>query len=692
MTNDVAIQSPSDPTKGQKDADNATEVPPHAVDEAFERKDISTDDIPSVDEKMIETISPTQGRLEDRLDKTNTVKEPEEEKMIEHSKTNLSTSEDKIDASTNCANTDKMSSVSLENTHEDEKTAKETASNAHECEIARDKGPKSTPKLDESELQGEMNDVPNTGGLSFSPRNEKEVIWPTSGSSPTNYSMHALASNAILSKQLSLPGLFSSRALDCVREMHAYNLSPFPSPMRTPLTLKFPLHRMAGAAALVADGLYWGKDNQHLQLLISSNDLLGATLRPKQNEFAVHYMLPGRGIHERALYRRYKTKRFKASTAIAATEWVKAIQNAVKWLARVPLDTARRCKVIINPHSGRRKAPWTWNKWKPFFALADIACDVEETTHANHAFEIAQTFPTDGNYECIVIVGGDGTANEFLNGLMSRPESEWRTLVSTTPFAFLATGTDNALSLGIGVPTHMAAIFAIVKRKLRSLDALAIQVTPNGPTTYAYCGASLGLPADVAKDSESHRWMGTWRYAYLKVKHALGGQRYVYRLHYVESSTAPSPLKTFYELQDAAHQHTVEQRSLYGSSSHKEWLGSLERPSEVHHTTDDGTFLFVGGVNLYFDAKYSHPSDGQIDLVGIRRGASWIQTGRALWRANRGQPDPLLLYRKVEAVDIWPQGEHGKVYVNVDGEAVEATPGVVRIHVVPRLLCVLSEK
>ncbi|CAK4487508.1 unnamed protein product [Aphanomyces euteiches] len=449
---------------------------------------------------------------------------------------------------------------------------------------------------------------------------------------------------------------------------------------------------MAGAAALVADGLYWGKDNQHLQLLISSNDLLGATLRPKQNEFAVHYMLPGRGIHERALYRRYKTKRFKASTAIAATEWVKAIQNAVKWLARVPLDTARRCKVIINPHSGRRKAPWTWNKWKPFFALADIACDVEETTHANHAFEIAQTFPTDGNYECIVIVGGDGTANEFLNGLMSRPESEWRTLVSTTPFAFLATGTDNALSLGIGVPTHMAAIFAIVKRKLRSLDALAIQVTPNGPTTYAYCGASLGLPADVAKDSESHRWMGTWRYAYLKVKHALGGQRYVYRLHYIESSTAPSPLKTFYELQDAAHQHTVEQRSLYGSSSHKEWLGSLERPSEVHHTTDDGTFLFVGGVNLYFDAKYSHPSDGQIDLVGIRRGASWIQTGRALWRANRGQPDPLLLYRKVEAVDIWPQGEHGKVYVNVDGEAVEATPGVVRIHVVPRLLCVLSEK
>ncbi|KAF0692029.1 Aste57867_16831 [Aphanomyces stellatus] len=551
----------------------------------------------------------------------------------------------------------------------------------------------STPTLDDPDLLSRI-----------------QLPWSTAASPTHLECKQTTAIEAIEANQMRLADTFSTRARDCVREMYAFSIGPFPGAIEAPLVRILPLYRGHVHAKLSAHGLYWYKlsnpDPSTPPLGgIASADMLGATLRShKPREFVVHYMLPGRGIHEKALCRQYKTARFRAESDGAAAQWVASIQRAVKWLARVPLEAKRRCKVIVNPHAGRRKAPWTWNKWQPFIALAEIECDVVETTHAHHAFEIAQALSPDARYECVVFVGGDGTVNEFLNGLLSRPDAEWRYLITTTPFALISTGTDNALSIGIGVPTHAASIYAIVTRKIRPLDAIAVQVSPE-KTIYSYCGTSFGMPADIAKESERYRWLGTWRYAYLKAKYVLRPTRHMYRLHYVEPSATAAPLKTFYELQDdatARDQHVVEQRSVYSLSPEKDksWAGTLGRPEKAHHT-DEGNFLAVGAVNVYFDAKYSHPSDGLMDLMAVRRAALTKLLGLG-WRVGvcGHREDPLLIYRKVEALDVLlsPGDGDGPVeggatseWMNVDGEAVAAR-GLIRMHVVPGLLSVLSEK
>ncbi|RMX68820.1 hypothetical protein DD238_003123 [Peronospora effusa] len=532
-------------------------------------------------------------------------------------------------------------------------------------------------------------------------------------------SQRVAAIKAIENRQVRFRFSTAASARETVREMYSHRLREFPEECMMTAQMEMQVGAVWRTMTMEVDRD--GINCQRLSLFrrktkefqIAKDDLLAAALTfGNKCSVDVHCMLPGKGKQHRRLLRRYRSVTFRFTDKTIAAKLVASVQLFVKWMARVPGNMTRRIKVVVNPYSGKRRGRQVWEHWRPLLELADIQCDVEETEHSGHAREIGAAFDLKMNYEAIVFVGGDGTVNEFMNGVFTREESMWRTLVATTPVSLFCAGTDNAFGRGVGTPTHASSVFCIIKRKIRPLDVLACQASNEDGTTrleFSCTGVSYGIGSDIAVESETTRWLGVYRYFYLKVKRGLiAPRKHEAKISYVLSDNTPVDpetgeqiLRTYYEIMDetAGDQHHVERCSIYENSDPavKQWEGDAET---IFHPAREEKYAgqwqsfsseltSAGGSNVYFETKYIHPSDGNFDLIYSRKG-NVKQTLEITVRylSNTFLNSELVGYYKVKAIVIEPIVED---VLNVDGE-VFAGPGPFRVEVVPQLLCVLSEK
>ena len=233
--------------------------------------------------------------------------------------------------------------------------------------------------------------------------------------------------------------------------------------------------------------------------------------------------------------------------------------DILRILALGSTTRARRVRVILNPHSGKKIAvPLYTHRMAPLLAFAGLEADVTVTDHAGHAIECGKEYAP-ARYEGTIIVGGDGTVQEFLSGLLSRPD--WRTLIRRVPICSVACGTQNALARGVRTTLPEYAAWTVIKHKLRPLDAMLVANSAGLRTVSLVshlqqpcemwqspvlmrarcsstllpfaaprslpsrlrlqCGIGFGLAADIATDSEAFRYLGIARYAFLKVRHSL---------------------------------------------------------------------------------------------------------------------------------------------------------------------------
>ncbi|TDH67135.1 hypothetical protein CCR75_002316 [Bremia lactucae] len=527
------------------------------------------------------------------------------------------------------------------------------------------------------------------------------------------------ALEAIANQQVRFRFATAASAREVVREMYSYRLCEFPEQcvMTAPIMMQFGSVWRHMTVHMDREGLFIQRVSVFRKkpkaIVIAKDDLLAASLSSQSTtSVVVHFMLPGRGKGDQRLMRRYGTVTLRFSNESVTHAFQQGVQLLVKWLARVPEHVTRRIKVVINPHSGRRRGRQIWNHWQPLLAYANIECDVEETQYSGHARDIGAALDLEAKYEAIVFVGGDGTVNEFMNGVFTREEQVWRTLVATTPVSLICAGTDNAFGKGVGTPTHASSVYCIIKRKIRPLDVMTCQASNEDGTNrleFACTGVSYGIGSDIAAESEATRWLGVHRYLYLKVKRGLlAPHQHEAKISYVLSDTVPvdpvtgdQVLRTYYEIKDdtAANQHHVERCNIYDDSdpSMKQWKGDAEaifHPASAEKYADKwqsftSKLTSAGGSNVYFETKYSHPSDGNMDLIYSRKGTI-MQTAEIAVRylSNTFLKSELVGYHKVKAMVIEPIVQD---VLNVDGE-VFAGPGPFRIEVVPQLLCVLSEK
>ncbi|RLN94902.1 hypothetical protein BBJ28_00009914 [Nothophytophthora sp. Chile5] len=495
---------------------------------------------------------------------------------------------------------------------------------------------------------------------------------------------------------------------ESIRRVQAYSRreAPLDCVMSTVVRLRHQLRKCE--LRLDEESLSWTRGKKMLGIL-STDDVVGAERVPgmKADAFRVHYFRKGHGLGAKALLRTPRYVDFRCLETDVVDRWVSTIQELVRWQARAPpIAEKRMLKVVVNPHSGKRQARQIWQeRVKPFLDLGNFEYVVEETTYGGHGADMGKSYSADDGFEALVFIGGDGTLCEFMNGLLSRPEHEWREIVATTPISLISAGTQNAFGTGAGIPSVDSALYCILKRKMRPLDVITATAAADPATVhYSYCGLGWGVAGDIAAESERYRWMGTFRYAFLKVKRSiLLPKKHSGKVRYVLTEPQP-PLIRYDDYPDAGalDQFEVEEGNVYDfdrlSMHRKSWGGvaggvsspcSRKRYPEFVWKEENSSYVVVGVVNITPDGAFSHPSDGNLDLIVTRKGNIFrtLQLG-ALYLMGKELQSPLVSYVKIKAVEI--EADQPGDCMNIDGEVLEGGPW--RMEVVPSLFKVLSEK
>jgi len=109
--------------------------------------------------------------------------------------------------------------------------------------------------------------------------------------------------------------------------------------------------------------------------------------------------------------------------------------------------------VIVNPVSGRGAGERSIPRLQEMLGAHGLSFDLERTERPMHAADLAHRGALDG-YDVVVAAGGDGTANEVINGLMRAREGG----VSRIPaLGVLCVGRGNDFAFGVGIPKDLEA-------------------------------------------------------------------------------------------------------------------------------------------------------------------------------------------------------------------------------------------
>ena len=76
-----------------------------------------------------------------------------------------------------------------------------------------------------------------------------------------------------------------------------------------------------------------------------------------------------------------------------------------------------RYEFIVNPQARSGRGKKIWERMEPELKRRNIDFGVHITKKKGHAGKIADRLSAPGQQRTIVVMGGDGTVNEVLNGL-----------------------------------------------------------------------------------------------------------------------------------------------------------------------------------------------------------------------------------------------------------------------------------
>jgi len=107
-------------------------------------------------------------------------------------------------------------------------------------------------------------------------------------------------------------------------------------------------------------------------------------------------------------------------------------------------------RLIVNPVAGGGTAGQSIPDIERMLRAQNLSFDLEKTERPWHAAELAEAAAAE--VDVVVAVGGDGTANEVLNGLMLAKKSG-----HTAAMAILCVGRGNDFAFGMGIPAELAA-------------------------------------------------------------------------------------------------------------------------------------------------------------------------------------------------------------------------------------------
>ncbi|WP_406282940.1 diacylglycerol/lipid kinase family protein [Embleya sp. NBC_00896] len=158
-----------------------------------------------------------------------------------------------------------------------------------------------------------------------------------------------------------------------------------------------------------------------------------------------------------------------------------------------------RALLVVNP-----KATTTSERTRDVLAHAlagDLKLDVVSTEHRGHAAELARQATEDG-LDLVIALGGDGTINEVVNGLLVDGPAP-----SLPAVAVIPGGNTNVFARSLGMPNEPVAATGFVLDALRAGRSREIGLGMADERWFLFCGG-LGFDADVVGRVEDRRARG----------------------------------------------------------------------------------------------------------------------------------------------------------------------------------------
>ena len=164
--------------------------------------------------------------------------------------------------------------------------------------------------------------------------------------------------------------------------------------------------------------------------------------------------------------------------------------------------------LIVNPHSGKKNSLNILNQIKPIFNSNDIILEIIKTKYAGHAKVIAHEINLN-NYDGLLAIGGDGTLNEIINGMLTRKDEK------KVPLGLIPGGSGNSYLHDLKLTEPLIATNAIIKNKTQAMDVAKIEI--ENKIQYSINMIGWGLVTDIGNKAEKYRWLGTSRYTMLSI-------------------------------------------------------------------------------------------------------------------------------------------------------------------------------
>ncbi|MFL6182221.1 MAG: diacylglycerol/lipid kinase family protein [Actinomycetes bacterium] len=159
----------------------------------------------------------------------------------------------------------------------------------------------------------------------------------------------------------------------------------------------------------------------------------------------------------------------------------------------------QRARLIMNP-----EATSTSPRARDVLVQAlgsQVDLELAETKARGHAAELAYD-AAEAGYDVVLVLGGDGTVNEVVNGLLADGPT-----LSSPSLAVVPGGSTNVFARAIGMPDDLVEATGLLLELLRAGDGRVIGLGRADQRWFTFT-AGLGLDADVVARVEEKRASG----------------------------------------------------------------------------------------------------------------------------------------------------------------------------------------
>ncbi len=162
----------------------------------------------------------------------------------------------------------------------------------------------------------------------------------------------------------------------------------------------------------------------------------------------------------------------------------------------------KKIKVVLNPVAGRGYSAKAEDDIIRYFKEEKVDFDLQRTEKRWHAAEIAEEAVSNG-FNTVVAVGGDGTTNEVINGLMAASNNGH----TGGTLALLATGSGSDFTFNVGMPADLQeACQRIANGRTKVVD-LGKLTLDNQPPRYFDNQLGIGFDGVVTVEARKFKYL-----------------------------------------------------------------------------------------------------------------------------------------------------------------------------------------